>query len=170
MDSFYFRFFEPGTFLLCIGVIGLLLPYLRGKKAFRYFGGAVTALVLLAVASVWENGGLDQSDSYYEAVTKQWEEAYAEIPERSVIIFNDIDFRSSWYRPDVVDGTITPADTLDSLRETYYGSEYLCIRAEFVETMLESGEYEESVHSWLKEGLDEIEENGEFVVLSLSDA
>ena len=39
-----------------------------------------------------------------------------------------------------------------------------------METMLESGEYEESVHSWLKEGLDEIEENGEFVVLSLSDA
>lgn len=95
MDSFYFRFFEPATFLLCMGVIGLLLPYLRGKRAFRYFGGTVTALVILAVVSVWENGGLDDSDSYYEAVTKQWEAAYAEIPEKSVIIFNDIDFRSS---------------------------------------------------------------------------
>ena len=168
MDSFYFRFFEPGTFLLCIGVIGLLLPYLRGKKAFRYLGGAVTALVLLAVVSVWENGGLDHSDSYYEAVTKQWEEAYAEIPERSVIIFNDIDFRSSWYRPDVVDGTITPADTLDSLRETYYGSEYLCIRAEFVETMLESGDYEEGVQRWLREGLTMTQQK-DFVVLSLRD-
>ena len=168
MDSFYFRFFEPGTFLLCIGVIGLLLPYLHGKKAFRYFGGAVTAFVLLAVVSVWQNGGLDDSDNYYEAVTKQWEEAYTEIPERSVIIFNDIDFRSSWYRPDVVDGTISPADTLDSLRETYYGSEYLCIRAEFVETMLESGEYEEGVHSWLEEGLRAIGESEKFVVLPLN--
>ncbi|MBS7340080.1 MAG: glycosyltransferase family 39 protein [Lachnospiraceae bacterium] len=168
MDSFYFRFFEPGTFLLCIGVIGLLLPYLHGKKAFRYFGGAVTALVLLAVVSVWQNGGLDDSDNYYEAVTKQWEEAYTEIPERSVIIFNDIDFRSSWYRSDVVDGTITPADTLDSLRETYYGSEFLCIRAEFVETMLELGEYEESVHNWLEEGLHAIGEKAEFVVLPLN--
>lgn len=168
MDSFYFRFFEPGTFLLCIGVIGLLLPYLRGKKAFWYFGGAVTAFMLLAVASVYENGGLDHSDIYYEAVAKQWEEAYAEIPERSVVIFNDIDFRSSWYRPDVVDGTITPADTLDSLKETYYGSDYLCIRAEFVETMLESGEYEEGVHNWLEEGLQEVGDTEEFVVLPLN--
>lgn len=69
--------------------------------------------------------------------------------------------------PDVVDGTITPADTLDSLRETYYGSEYLCIRAEFVETMLESGEYEEGVHNWLEKGLHAIGEKEEFVVLPL---
>ena len=30
MDSFYFRFFEPATFLLCIALIGLVLPRLRG--------------------------------------------------------------------------------------------------------------------------------------------
>lgn len=167
MDSFYFRFFEPATFLFCIGFVGLLLPYFRGNRAFQYFGGAVTAIVILTVVSLLENGGMDDTDIYYEAVATQWDEAYSEIPEKSVIIFNDIDFRSSWYRPDVVEGIITPGDTRDSLRETYYGSEYLCIRAEFVETMLESGEYEAGVHCWLEEGLKAVNGRKEFVVLPL---
>lgn len=167
MDSFYFRFFEPGTFLFCIGMIGLLIPYFKGKKLFHYFAGTVTLIVILAVISVYENDGMDRGDIYYEAVAKQWDEAFEEIPEKSVIIFNDIDYRASWYRPDVIDGTITPLDTLESIRETYYGSEYLCIKAEFVTTMLESGEYEKGVHSWLENGLNSMKKENNFVVLSL---
>ncbi|MBR5597199.1 MAG: hypothetical protein IKW30_07320 [Lachnospiraceae bacterium] len=168
MDSFYFRFFEPATFLFCIGMIELLLPYFKGKKVFHYFAGVTATLVILAVMSVYDNGGMDQDDIYYEAVAAQWNQAYEEIPEKSVIIFNDIDFRASWYRPDVVDGTITPLDTMDSIRETYYGSEYLCIKAEFVETMLESGEYEQNVHAWLEDGLSAVGQEYEYVVLSLN--
>ena len=167
MDSFYFRFFEPGTFLFCIGMIGLLLPYFKGKKLFHYFAGAVTLVVILAVVSVFENDGMNQDDVYYEAVAKQWDEAFEEIPEKSVIIFNDIDYRASWYRPDVIDGTITPLDTLESIRETYYGSDYLCIKAEFVTTMLESGEYEKEVHNWLENGLNQRNQEESYVVLSL---
>ena len=37
-----------------------------------------------------------------------------------------------------------------------------------METMLESGEYEESVHNWLEEGLHAIGEKAEFVVLPLN--
>lgn len=167
MDSFYFRFFEPATFLFCIGIIGLLLPYLKGRKAFGYFASAVTILIILAGMAIFENGGMNHEDIYYEAIAEQWDEAYEEIPQKSVIIFNDIDYRASWYRPDVIDGTITPSDTLDSIRENYYGSEYLCIKAEFVETMLESGEYEEEVHNWLEEGLKTQESEKNYVVLSL---
>ena len=77
---------------------------------------------------------------------------------------NDIDFRASFYRPDVVEGMITPEDEFADLLETYYGSDYLCIRAEFVKTMLESGEYKESVESKLREGLGK---EMEFVVVPL---
>lgn len=167
MDSFYFRFFEPATFLLCIGMIGLLLPYVKGKKVFSYFAGATTVIIILSVIAVFENGGMDQNDVYYKAITEQWDEAYEEVPQKSVIIFNDIDYRASWYRPDVVDGTITPLDTLETLRETYYGSEYLCIKAEFVKTMLESKEYEKEVHEWLETGLSNVKEDSNYVVLSL---
>ena len=169
MDSFYFRFFEPATFLICIGLIGLLLPYIRGTKPLQFFGMAVTVVVILSVLSLQANGKLSTSDCYYDAVTRQWEEAYAEIPERSVVIFDDIDYRSVWYRPDVMDGMISPQDTIESLRETYYGSDYLCIRRSFVETMLESGEYEKQVSDWLTEGLQKSEDDREYVVLELKD-
>lgn len=167
MDTFYFRFFEPGSFLLCMGIMGLLLPSLRGKRGFHYFGGAVTALIVIAAISVFENGGMDINNSYYKSLTKTWDAAYAEIPEKSVIIFNDIDFRSSYYRPDVVDGMINPEDTFETLGTRYYGSDYLCIRAEFVKTMLEEGDYDISICSQLERGLNDLGENEEFVVLSL---
>lgn len=171
MDTFYFRFFEPASFLMCLALISLLLPYLRGKKGFAFFAGAVSVLVLVAVLSVFETGGMDSGECYYAKLTGQWDKAYEEIPEKSVIIFNDIDFRSSWYRPDVVEGTISPADTAGDLKETYYGSEYLCIRREFAEVMLESGEYHESVASMLADGLEKEagkETAGEFLVVSLA--
>lgn len=167
MDTFYFRFFEPATFLLCIGVIGLLLPDLKsGSKAY-FFGGAVSVCVILSIWSVLDRGELAAQQPYYEAVTEQWEQAYAEIPQKSVIIFNDIDYRSSWYRPDVVDGTITPQDTKESVKQTYYGSEYLCIRRTFVEEMLSSGEYNKEIQDWLSQGLRDGTEERKFVVLPL---
>lgn len=166
MDSFYFRFFEPATFLLCVGILGLFLPYAKGKRGFRYFAGMVTLILVTAVWSVFENGGMNRDDNYYRALEQQWEQAYEEIPDKSVVIFNDIDFRSSYYRPDVVEGMITPEDEFDDLLETYYGSDYLCIRAEFAEAMLESGEYKESVIEKLHEN--NLSQKGEeFVVISL---
>lgn len=166
MDSFYFRFFEPATFLLCIGLLGLLLPYVKGKRGFHYFAGMVTLLLVTAGWSVFENGGMDRDDNYYLALESQWEEAYSQIPERSVVIFNDIDFRSSYYRPDVIEGMVTPEDEFTDLQNQFYGSDYLCIRAEFAEAMLESGEYRDSVSGKLQEGLAGTEEEA-FVVIPL---
>lgn len=166
MDTFYFRFFEPATFLFSIGIIGLLLPYLKGRKGFQYFGGMVTALVFMSIVSVWEGQGLENRDSYYETLTRQWDKSYAEVPDKSVIIFNDIDYRSSWYRPDVIDGTISPEDTLESIKNTYYGSDYLCIRKEFAKTMLEEGSYDESVRNMLQKAMQTMDAE-EFLVVKL---
>ena len=40
MDTFYFRFFEPGSFLFCMGMAGLVLARLKGKRGFGCFGVA----------------------------------------------------------------------------------------------------------------------------------
>lgn len=167
MDTFYFRFFEPATFLFSIGIIGLLLPYLRGKRGFQYFGGMVTALVIMSIITAWESQRVESRDSYYETLTRQWDKSYVEIPDKAVVIFNDIDFRSSWYRPDVIDGNITPEDTLESIKNTYYGSDYLCIRREFAQTMLEEGNYDESVRDMLQEGIQKSNTENEFLVVAL---
>ncbi len=167
MDTFYFRFFEPATFLLCIGVIGLILPDIKNVGKAYVLGGAVTVCVILSIWSVFDRGELTVQQPYYEAVTEQWEQAYAEIPQKSVIIFNDIDYRSSWYRPDVVDGTITPQDSKESVMKTYYGSEYLCIRRTFAEEMLSAGDYNKEIQDWLSQGLENGTEDQKFVVLPL---
>lgn len=168
MDSFYFRFFEPGTFLLCVGLTGIILPFVKGKRGFRYFAILVTSLVTLSVLSVFENGGMDREDNYYHMLQQQWQDAYADIPEKSVVIFNDIDFRSSYYRPDVIDGMITPDDEFEDLKKTYYGSDYLCIRTEFAEVMLENGDYRKSVTKKLEEGISVSRKGEEFVVIALN--
>ena len=126
----------------------------------------VTLLLVTAVWSVFANGGMNRNDNYYLSLEAQWEEAYNGIPEKSVVIFNDIDFRSAYYRPDVVEGMITPADEFSDLQHTYYGSDYLCIRAEFADAMLESGEYHSSVVKRLEQGI-EGKAPAEFVVISL---
>lgn len=168
MDSFYFRFFEPATFLASIGLIGLLLPYLKGKKAFGYFAGAVAAVVVLSAVSVVENSDRGSADSYYESLTQSWDKVYAEIPEKSVVIFSDIDFRSSYYRPDVLEGMIYPEDTYEKLKSTYYGSEYLCIRAEDAKIMLSEGEYDQSIVNMLQSGLEGTDKESEYVVIGLN--
>ncbi len=167
MDSFYFRFFEPGTLLLCVGIIGLALPCLKGKTAYHYFAGVVTTIMITVMVSIVGEGGLNSANSYYQSLEQQWDRAYGEIPERSVVIFSDLDYRSTYYRPDVVEGTVTPEDELEELKSTYYGSDYLCIKAEYVQAMLESGEYRESVANVLSEGLTGRQEDGEYVVVPL---
>ena len=64
-------------------------------------------------------------NTYYDITCAEWDEAYKEIPEKSTIIWNDIDYRSSWYRPDVYNGELFEGDTWDSLSERYYASDYV---------------------------------------------
>lgn len=168
MDSFYFRFFEPATFLFSIGLIGLLLPCVKGKKFFSFFAGTVAVVVIISAVSVVENSDRNGENSYYESLTQSWDEAYAEIPEKSVVIFSDIDFRSSYYRPDVVEGMIYPGDTYEGLKAAYYGSDYLCIRTENAEIMLTEGEYEESVVNMLQKGLENVRQGKEYIVIALN--
>lgn len=167
MDTFYFRFFEPASFLISIGLFGLLLPYLRGKKAFGYLAGAVTAILVLVGAAYIGTDSLAVKNSYYENLTAAWDNAYKEIPDKSVVIFSDMDFRASYYRPDVVEGEIRPEDSLENIRQTYYGSEYLCIRAEYAKTMLEDGTYSESIQQALQKGLAECKGDVEYVRIKL---
>lgn len=167
MDTFSFRFFEPATFILCIGMIGLLLPYFRGKKLFHYFAGMSTTLLIFSIWSIFISGGMNPSDNYYKGLRQQWKDAYAEIPERSVIAFTGIDFGGSFYRPDVVVMDIAPEKEFEELKDVYYGSDYLCIRVKDVSRMMESEEYKESVVRVLAEKMAARQAEDEFVVISL---
>ena len=161
MDTFYFRFFEPASFIICLGLITLLLPFIKGKKGTKYFAAFMTAVLVLSTATMLGSQDFKNGTSYYDTLTKEWDEDYKEIPQKSVVIFSDLDFRSAYYRPDVIGGEIRPEDCFADLCEKYSGSDYLCIKREFAETMLESGEYDSTVAEKMESGLKELQDNEE---------
>jgi hypothetical protein len=101
---------------------------------------------------------------YYDIVKMSWDEDYAEIPDRSVVIFSTLDYRSQFYRIDVVEGTIEPDDTMDTLRDRYYGSSSMCILASDAEQMVEADFYDDSINDALRSAL---ENAGKYCVIAL---
>lgn len=146
MDTFYYRFFAPATFLLTLGLTELILTNL-GKRA--YYG---IMLFMTGFLGIFLWGDLSQhilkehDFPYYEIVQMNWDEDYQEIPDHSVVIFSTLDYRSQFYRPDVVEGLIEPGDTMDDLRAKYFGSKNMCILTGDARAMLESGIYDKSVN------------------------
>lgn len=167
MDTFYFRFFEPASFILCLGLFGLLLPYIKGKKGTYYFAAFMSALMILSMGTRLQNDEFAKEDAYYHTLTAQWDELYKEIPQKSVVIFSDLDFRSSYYRPDVIGGEIRPEQSFEEICQIYDGSDYLCIKKADAEIMLESGEYEPTMAAKLSEAVKELQDNQEYAIILL---
>lgn len=167
MDTFYFRFFEPASFLICLGLFGLLLPYVRNKAGIPAMAVLITVFMLLSMATMIQTDALDGDDAYYHDLCARWDGAYEEIPEKSVVIFSDLDFRSSYYRPDVISGEIRPENSFADIQAMYYGSDYLCIKRENVEIMLQSGEYEPTMAAKMEEAVKKLQDNQEYAVIDL---
>ena len=167
MDTFYFRFFEPASFLICLGLLGLLLPYVRNRVGMPAMAALITVFMLLSMGTMIQTNALDGDNAYYDDLCAQWDEAYEEIPEKSVVIFNDLDFRSSYYRPDVIGGEIRPENSFADIQAMYYGSQYLCIKRENVEVMLATGEYEPTMAAKMEEAVKKLQDRQEYAIISL---
>ena len=78
-----------------------------------------------------------------------------------------LDYRSTWYRPDVVGGQLYEDDTLETLRERYYGSQYLCISTEYVDTILAEGNYAAEIKDKIREASADAAADSDYVVINL---
>lgn len=167
MDTFYFRFFAPATVLFVIGLSGLLLRsgiLDRRVRNMLMFIACVTVLTVIAdEAGKYADTVNDRT--YYEMLTNGWDTAYAEIPAGSVIIWNPMDYRSTWYRPDVYSGQLYQDDTWDDLIKRYYGSGYICMLKSDAQTVVSDGGYDESVVSRLYDAISSSGEDDIYVVL-----
>lgn len=150
MDTFYYRFFAPATILIVLGIADAIRE--RGK--LRILGITVAVLLLISSYGMIADHILKTDVPYYEIITSSWDHDYEEIPERSVVIFSTLDYRSSYYRPDVVEGTIDPSDTMDTLKARYHGSSSLCVLRTDAETMVGSGIYDRPVSEALSGAID----------------
>ena len=166
MDTFYFRFFAPATLLLVLGLICIILEERRGigTAACILASVAVLALFTDCMGDIETSGG----DSMYEICAAEWDVAYRDVPERSVVIWSGLDYRSTWYRPDVVGGQLYEDDTMETLRERYYGSEYMCISTEYVDAILAEGNYAAEIKDKIREASAEnMNTSGDYIVIKL---
>ena len=166
MDTFYFRFFAPATLLLVLGLICIILEEHRGigTAACILASVAVLALFTDCMGDIETSGG----DSMYEICAAEWDVAYRDVPERSVVIWSGLDYRSTWYRPDVVGGQLYEDDTMETLRERYYGSEYMCISTEYVDAILAEGNYAAEIKDTIREASTEnMNTSSDYVVIKL---
>ena len=155
MDTFYFRFFEPATFLLTIGLINEIRLHIKNSTMLHIVNGVYALIFAIMIISITNTifVSMNIDTDYYSIAKSEWDAQYEEIPERSVVIFSDLDYRSEYYRPDVVNGVIDPSDSVVTLREKYYGSNYLVIQKEYAEVMIESNAYSDDITKMLVECL-----------------
>jgi hypothetical protein len=154
MDTFYYRFFAPATFLFTLGIAGLLIKYIRDTKIYVYLLSAMTLYLLIFAVGDYTEHVAKNTLPYYDIVKMSWDEDYTEIPENSVVIFSTLDYRSLYYRSDVVEGTIDPSDTMDSIKSRYYGSSQMCILSSDAAAMREADIYDDSINDAIDENLD----------------
>lgn len=167
MDSFYFRFFEPATFLFTMGIIGLILPKIKGSKGTAFFAFFITLLFVIEGISLLQSNSLKNHSPYIYTMEETWNQEYAQIPERSVVVFSTLDYRSTFFRPDVVEGEIKPEDTMEDLRTRYYGSKQMCILASDAEVMVEEGDYCKEVKENLRNGLNNCSNGEKYIIVGL---
>ena len=167
MDTFYFRFFAPATVLLVLGVIDLVVRDTETARKILMVLAAFVSVVVIAnladgivKAANWKN-----ETTYYDITTAEWDEAYKEIPAKSAIIWNDIDYRSSWYRPDVYNGELEPSDSWQSVTDRYSGSDYICMKKEDAQAVIESGEYENDLTRALEDAVNSASAEAKYVVI-----
>lgn len=166
MDTFYFRFFVPATVLLVMGVLDLLVARGSGlEMPLRVLAALMSVITVVSFVDITGQAlRWGDENTYFDIETAQWDEAYKEIPERSVIIWNDIDYRSSWYRPDVYTGDILTSDTWQDVSDRYSPSAYICMKREDAMAVIESGEYQDSLVEKLSWAIDNADPESKYIV------
>ena len=78
-----------------------------------------------------------------------------------------MDYRSTWYRPDVYSGELLGDDTWESLAARYSASSNICIKKEDAKVLIDSGDYDESILGRFKEAIASSGDEDKYIVISL---
>ena len=167
MDTFYFRFFAPATVLLVMGIIDLVVK--KNLLPAQFFGVLAALMSIITIVSLADMAGKAGTwagqNTYYDITCAEWDEAYKEIPVKSTIIWSDIDYRSSWYRPDVYNGELLPDDTWASLTDRYSPSDNICMKIEDARAVVESGEYDATLVKELEKAVESTPSGNKYIVI-----
>ena len=167
MDTFYFRFFAPATALLVMGIIDLVMEKrLLPEQLLGVMAALMSVITVVSLIDMADKAGdWAGQNTYYDITCAEWDEAYKEIPVKSTIIWSDIDYRSSWYRPDVYNGELLPDDSWQSLTDRYSPSEYICMKREDAVAVAESGEYDETLTEELEKAVESTPSGNKYIII-----
>ncbi len=170
MDTFYYRFFAPATVLLVLGIIDTALngrweQKIADKSMVRYVAAAITALLIASSITSMARVSENNNHPYYDVITANWDGIYEKLPKKSVLIWGDLDYRSTWYRPDVINGELFMDDTVDAIKDRYAPSEHVLMRRSDAQIVVSEAEYDSSLRDLIQNAIDCSQETDKYVIL-----
>ena len=169
MDPFGYRFFEPATFIICVGVLEVVVSKFNMKEGYWYFGGCMLLIIISAGISICMYG-FEEGENSYKANDVKYESAYSEVPKRSVVILRDsseYDYWLLYYRPDIMQYSVTACSSKDEIYNRFGKSDHICIPLDLADEMLDSNVCCDDLKAWIESEIQE--ENGQkFVVLDIA--
>lgn len=168
MDTFSSRFFEPATFIICVGLLEMIVPEIRDKSGYVIIRRFVM-LSLACAAITMCMSGFTETENSYNTNVEEYETLYSEVPEKSTIIIRDDSEYDYWltaFRPDTVQGYATTCTSVEEIYNRFGKSNYVCISVEVANEMLNSESCSDDLKTWIQSELQR-EGSRKFVVLSL---
>jgi len=157
MDTFSFRFFAPGTFLLSIGLVEAFSDNVMAKSIDT--AKKMPVLVVFALLCLCVSIGGEYikygNETQYEVLNQFVLNNYKEIPPMSAVQRDDYNYQETIFmRPDIQSVSLKSDYSYDEWMEMLQGSKYYCLYENTAREMVESGEYQEDITEWIKNELE----------------
>ena len=166
MDTFSYRFFEPATFLICVGLLETIGERKESKKSRENLLKGLLMLILAGGCITMCINGFEQRENSYLANEQKYTEQYSVVPEKSAVIIRDDSEYDYWlmvYRPDTIQGYLNRCTSVEEVYNYFGQSDYVCIPSELSEEILENDEVNEDLKEWIESA----GQTGDFVILNL---
>lgn len=166
MDTFSYRFFEPATFLICVGLLEIISERKANEKAAGNLLKGLFVLILAGGCITMCINGFEQGENSYLINEQKYAELYAAVPEKSAVIIRDDSEYNYWlmvYRPDTIQGYMSRCTSVEEVYNYFGQSDYVCIPSELSKEILENDAVDEALKKWIESA----EQAADFVILDL---
>lgn len=166
MDTFSYRFFEPATFLICVGLLEIISERKANEKAAGNLLKGLFVLILAGGCITMCINGFEQGENSYLTNEQKYAELYAAVPEKSAVIIRDDSEYNYWlmvYRPDTIQGYMSRCTSVEEVYNYFGQSDYVCIPSELSKEILENDAVDEALKKWIESA----EQAADFVILDL---
>lgn len=169
MDGFSYRFFAPGSFLISIGVIGIIQEKLgRYKKKVCMVG---TLLLAFCCAFLLQTVvKFDRGAGAWAKFSNAYTQELAEVPGKSVVLRYNGDtetYRPTVVRPDLSFYTVNQTSNMDVILDSYASLDYIYAKAAMAKDIMANPDnYDPSMQEFFEDAVSEDTPDNEWIAIS----